>query len=61
MKERIDAMTYEELLRHWRYAPSGDPLFKGETGKYYHQVMEQKRKPLTDKERLAVSKKIGFH
>jgi zona occludens toxin (predicted ATPase) len=37
MKQRIDAMTREEMARQWRFAPMGDPMFQGETGDYFGQ------------------------
>ena len=38
-KTHIDEMSYEGLLSHWRFAPSGDPWFQGETGKYWGKRM----------------------
>ena len=32
-REWIDNATLVELLRKWRFAPAGDPMFTGETGK----------------------------
>ncbi len=35
-KQRIDAMTHEEMARHYRFAPPGDELFiGGEVAKYF--------------------------
>ena len=31
-KKEIDNMPYESMLRLWRFLPSGDPMFQGETG-----------------------------
>ena len=43
-KKWIDEATYEELLRKWRYAPVGDPLFQhGGAFDYYSKVMKEKR------------------
>ena len=42
-KREIDEMKYESMLRLWRNAPAGHPMFQGETGKYYSQVMAEKR------------------
>ena len=58
-KALIDAMTYEDLLRKWRFAPLGDPMFVGETGKYFAERMEQKRTE-EGTDRVAVSKKVGW-
>lgn len=37
LKDRIDAMSREEMARLWRFAPAGDPLFQAEVGKYFEQ------------------------
>lgn len=29
LKNWIDNATYQELLRKWRFSPSGDPFFIG--------------------------------
>jgi hypothetical protein len=39
----IDGMSYEDLLRKWRFAPAGDEWFQGETGKYWAERMKQLR------------------
>lgn len=57
-KARIDAMTYEELLRHWRFAPAGDPWFQGETAAYWEGRMAQLRRDGAD--HVAASKAIGW-
>lgn len=36
-KQRIDNMDREEMARHWRHAPIGDPLFFGEAGEYFEK------------------------
>lgn len=43
MKQWIDEASYEQLLSKWHSAPIGDPFFLGETGRYYCQVMKQRR------------------
>lgn len=55
-KAEIDAMSYEELLSHWRFAPAGNPWFQGETGKYWQKRMSELQGPNS----AAVSKKIGW-
>ncbi len=58
-KRSIDNRSFEELLRHNRYAPSGDPWFEGETGKYWLKRMGE----LRDKDpggAVATSKRIGW-
>ena len=54
----IDNASYEELLRKWRFAAVGDPIFRGDSGTYYAQTMRRKRP--SDEEHAEVSKKIGF-
>jgi hypothetical protein len=41
MKQRIDAMTREEMAHHWRFAPSGDPMFQGDTGEYFSKRFKE--------------------
>ena len=55
-KQYIDALSYEELLSRWRFAPPGDPWFQGETGKYWADRMEAKR----GEDHSTISKKIGW-
>jgi hypothetical protein len=43
-KAWIDSATLYELLYKWRFAISGDPYFQGDTGGYFLDVMEAKRK-----------------
>lgn len=57
-KEWIDKATYEELLRHIRFAPLGDRLFIGDIGKYFRESMAAKRG--SDAEHTAASKRIGW-
>lgn len=56
-KAHIDAMSYEQLLRNWRFAPSGDVWFRGETGKYWGERMKELREKCADP--VAVSKRLG--
>ena len=42
-KSWIDNASYMQLLDRWRFAPSGDEMFVGETGEYYAKVMKEKR------------------
>lgn len=57
-KAWIDAATYTELLRRWRHAPAGDPMFRGDVGHYYLKVMEAK-KAEDPGAAVAASKAIG--
>ncbi len=56
-KQWIDSASYELLLRKWRFATIGDPMFQGETGEYYAKVMQEKRK---SEDHVQASKNIGW-
>lgn len=58
--KQIDNFTYEDLLFKWRFAPSGNPFFKGAVGKYYMQAMSDKREKLEPGELVRISKKLGW-
>ena len=58
-KKWIDEATYEDLLRRLRFAPVGDPLFRGDTFKYYSKVMKEKRSA-DPAEHVRASKSIDF-
>jgi len=59
-KESIDGRSYEALLSHWRFAPSGDPWFQGETGKYWGDRMNELRsQPGGQQRHVAASKSLG--
>ena len=61
IKSHIDNLSYEELLRQWRTAPSGSPWFQGETGTYWSNRMnELRRRPGGDNEHVRASKSIGW-
>lgn len=61
LKEEIDKMSYESLLRHWRTAPVGDPWFQGETGEYWKSRMGELRSlPGGNSEHVRASKSIGW-
>ena len=60
MKKWIDNASYEELLRHWRFAPVGDPFFRDEVGDYYSAKMAEKRDQIGHEEAVRVSKHLGF-
>lgn len=60
-KQTIDAMSYFELLRLWRHAPSGSSaLLQGECGTYYAKVMAENKAALAPGEAVQISKKIGW-
>ncbi len=58
-KQWIDNSSYEGLLRRWRNAPVGDPIFQGDTGKYYGKVIAQKR-DADPGAAVGASKRIGW-
>jgi hypothetical protein len=57
IKKKIDDMDYESMLRHWRNAPVGDPMFQGG---YFAVMMNKKKSELPQGEHVAASKKIGW-
>ena len=59
IKAIIDGMTYEDLLRRWRFAPPGDPMFQGDAGKYYEDRMQTLRDSDSG-DAVAASKRIGW-
>ena len=59
-KDQINNMNYESMLRMWRFAPVGNPIFQGDTGKYYAHVMAEKKKEVGDAAHVAASKSIGW-
>ena len=59
LKNQIDGMSYREMLKKWRFTPSGDSMFEGESGTYYSKVMFEKRD--ADPEgAVQASKSIGW-
>lgn len=57
-KAYIDNLSYEGLLRSWRFAPSGNEWFQGETGKYWGERMKEMRDKGAD--HVGASKSIGW-
>lgn len=57
-KKQIDGMDYESMLRRWRFAPVGDPMFTGESGVYFQKRMEELRAAGAD--HVGASKRIGW-
>jgi hypothetical protein len=60
MRAWIDNASYEDLLRKWRFAPSGDPFFAGAMGDYYQKRMADKRAEVGDAAHTSASKRIGW-
>ena len=57
-KNLIDSLSYEELLRRWRFGFSGDPIFKDDVlAKHFAETMAMKSKFI---DKVAVSKKVGW-
>ena len=60
-RAHIAALTLEELLRRWRFAPVGDPWFQGETGSYWARRMTALRAASgEDAAHVRASKAIGW-
>lgn len=58
---RINAMTYEEMLRLWRFAPFGHRYFTGgPLGDAFERRFREMRAALSPGEHAAVSKRIGW-
>ena len=60
IKNWINNASYEDMLRKWRFAASGDPFFQGENGEYYSKIMAEKRKAVGNAAHVAASKSIGW-
>lgn len=59
-KKTIDAMDYESMLRLWRNAAAGHPMFQGDTGKYYGEVMARKKAEVGGAAHVCASKSVGW-
>lgn len=59
-KQQIDDMDYETMLSKWRFAKVGDPMFQGERGKYFQEVMFKKRDALPVGKHTEISKVVGW-
>ena len=59
-KEWIDNASYYELLKLWRFAPSGEPKLQGEVGRYYSIMLNQRRDEVGQEEHVRTSKRIGW-
>lgn len=58
--KNIDTMNYEQMLRKYRFAPSGDPYFQGSTGDYFMKRFEALHKLLSPSEIVEASKTVGW-
>lgn len=57
-KKTIDSKSYRELLSGWRFAPSGNPWFQGETGEYWGKRMSELKHNGAD--HVRASKEVGW-
>ena len=57
-KKQIDEMSYKDMLSLWRFTPCGHPLFQGDTGDYYAQVMGGKRVAIGNDACVSASKSL---
>lgn len=57
---QLEAMSYQQLLSHWRHAPAGDPCFQGDAGDLYSKIMADKRAGTSEAKRVEASKKVGW-
>jgi len=60
LKQKIDNMSYREMFRLWRFAPSGSELFVGDAGLYFEASMNEKKEYVTPAERVEISKALGW-
>jgi hypothetical protein len=60
LKQKIDAMDYHSMLQLWRTSPLGNPLFEGDVGIYYAEVMKKKHNEIGQDEHVRISKIIGW-
>ena len=62
-KTWIDNASYEELLRKWRFGPAGDPIFEGDTGKHYGEIIAKRKNEIGEGVHTIIkfSNLIGFN
>jgi hypothetical protein len=58
-KDELMAMSYEEMLRLWRFAKVGDPRFVGKSGKTFSDIMRRKREADIEGA-IKISKIVGW-
>ena len=59
LKQKIDNMSYADMLAKWRFAPIGDNLFQDDSGKYFSDRMFALRDAKPEAA-VAASKAIGW-
>ena len=57
LKKEIDEMSYEAMLRMWRFDHISISVFQGESGEYFAGVMAKKKIAV---DHVKVSKAIGW-
>ena len=60
IKTTIDGMSYEEMLRAWRFAPVGSLYLSGEVGEYFAKIMMERRHLVGRAQHTTISKLIGW-
>lgn len=60
MKRWIDAASYHELLRKWRFADVGEEWFMGDVGAYFSTIMGKRREEIGHDAAVAASKSVGW-
>jgi hypothetical protein len=55
-KDKIDNMTYYNMLYHWRFAPVGDAMLQEEIGKYFAKRMSE----IEPENHVEISKSVGW-
>lgn len=58
VKIEIDNMSYYDLLKKWRFAPSGDPILSGKMYQYFTDAMGEKREKEDDP--TEISRLVGW-
>lgn len=44
LKNKIDCMPYDSMVRQWQTAPINSYILSGESGDYFTEVMYKKKK-----------------
>ena len=57
LKEKIDNMSYESMLRQWRFTIFSTPIFQEESGDYFLKIMLEKKKSV---DYVQISKNVGW-
>lgn len=60
VKKTIDDLSYRDMLKIWRFEPTGVPMFEGSSGLYFGRVMREKREKLEPGEHSRISRELSF-